>query len=129
MLMIRGLLDDPTTAALLKSLQGTRHEQEALAGNLANAETPGYRAVRVSFQETLSRALRAPQSRRSETIARVQPQWELSAAPALRRDGNNVDVQQEMVALAQSGLRHRALTQLLAKRFAALREVVQGGRR
>ncbi|MGB4476084.1 MAG: flagellar basal body protein, partial [Bacillota bacterium] len=48
--------DRVTLDVLSKALQAASLRQEAIAQNLANVDTPGYKALGVSFEEQLSRA-------------------------------------------------------------------------
>jgi flagellar basal-body rod protein FlgB len=110
-------LFDTTHSALTRALQGTEARQTALAENLANAETPGYRRKDVDFQGALRSAL-----------AEGQPAVEVSAMTAvtdmgspLRADGSNVDVERENASIARTGLEHDALVSIVGARNAILR--------
>ncbi|MEZ4636115.1 MAG: hypothetical protein R2856_14325 [Caldilineaceae bacterium] len=46
----------------------------------------------------------------------------------MRKDGNNVDIENEMLDLAETGLRYQAMTSLASKKLAMLRMVVQESR-
>ena len=47
----------------------------------------------------------------------------------MRTDGNNVDIDREMVQLSTNQLRYNALTQVLNGRYSLLRYILQEGRR
>jgi flagellar basal-body rod protein FlgB len=122
-------LGDSTTAALEKALQGQALRQRAVATNLANVDTPGYRPQRVRFEEQLQAALQAgggDDSALGETIARVRPEA-MREGMALRRDGNGVEVEREMAELADSGLQHHVLVRLLARKLQMLKAVATEG--
>lgn len=124
-------LSDPTTAALEKALQGQALRQRAVANNIANVDTPGYSPQRVRFESELQAALAADPEDAIETtdrIGRLQPQ-EQREEISLRRDGNGVDIEREMVELAESSLQHRVLVRLLSKKLQMLKNVAtEGGR-
>ena len=124
-------LSDPTTAALEKALQGQALRQRAVANNIANVDTPGYSPQRVRFESELQAALAADPEDAIETtdrIGRLQPQ-EQREGISLRRDGNGVDIEREMVELAESSLQHRVLVRLLSKKLQMLKNVAtEGGR-
>lgn len=127
------LTNDLTMLALRKALDGAQARQWAVATNLANAETPGYRPCRVEFEAQLRAALRQQDSLNDETnraaVAAVTPTRHQYAGPALRRDGNAVDLETELQELAESGLQFQAVTRLLARKLAMLRSVAtEGGR-
>ena len=50
-------IDDRTLKALATSLNMRQMRQELIASNVANAETPGYKAKRIDFEAALARAL------------------------------------------------------------------------
>lgn len=163
---------DTTSAALLTAASGTALRQQVIAANLANAETPGYRARGVDFESALAAALQSEQ--RSGALAAdlgaddtadltgadglgdgdaidtptafaagddslagasvpddsplddVHPTVVADPTPPLRWDGNNVDAEQQLVALAQSSLQHEAVVRLLAQKFAMLKMAIGG---
>lgn len=90
------------------ALDGSSAEQSAVAGNLANAETPGYRAQDVSFEQSLQNAL----ANGGTASVSESP----SAAPA-GTDGNNVSIATELVEGEQSALEFQALTHSLNAQF------------
>jgi len=52
----------------------------------------------------------------------------VSAQVTLRGDGNTVDMDREMSALAENQLHYKASTQILSKKFQRLRSIIQGGK-
>ena len=50
-------IEDKTMQALAASINFRQMRQELITSNIANAETPGYKAKRIGFEEALSRAL------------------------------------------------------------------------
>jgi flagellar basal-body rod protein FlgB len=121
---------DPTALALRKALDGDAARQQAVAGNLANLDTPGYQPRRVEFQNQLRAALSEQEAGSGEEdLERLQPQVTIQGGAALRRDGNSVDVETEMVELSESGLHYQAVVRLLSRKLQMLRAVVtEGGR-
>ena len=49
--------NDKTIDALATALNFRQMRQEIIASNIANSETPGYKAKRIDFEEALARAL------------------------------------------------------------------------
>jgi flagellar basal-body rod protein FlgB len=120
----------PVLEAMVR-FSSARHK--AIANNIANAETPGYRAVDVpaeDFQRALARAIRAQRDSRIGVFDR----GDLDAAPlrfgaareagALKENGNNVDLEIEMGRLARNGMLHNLSAALLAHQFGLLREAI-----
>lgn len=94
---------------------GQRMEQ--LAKNLANADTPGYKAQDVDFRSALARTGEAAQSP-------AQLKYRVPLAPAL--DGNTVDVQLEQAAFAENAVRFQATLSFLNARFRGLMTAITG---
>lgn len=126
------LLSDVTSRALATALQGMAARQSALADNIANIDTPGFIRSDVEFEEALAAALdqaqRAPlaASRRIAALP-IRARRDHSLRP--RADGNNVDVDREMAALARNALTYQATSQLLGTRIRMLRTAIRQGRR
>lgn len=123
-------LSDATSAALEKALQGQALRQRTTADNIANVDTPGYRPRQVSFEQQLQAALGQTDDDEGTVIANmsdIEPGITTSAGPALRRDGNAVDIEAEMVRLAESSLHYHALIKLLSHKLQMLRTVATEG--
>ena len=127
---------DKTSLLLKKTLDLRMQNQQIIAGNVANAQTPGYEAKRLEFESALRQAVEGkgydvsvthPRhiSTHGGSIARVQ--GSISTIPATGvGDGNSVDVDKEMVLLAQNQLMYEASAQLLNKKMGIIKYVVQG---
>ena len=136
-----GLLWGPTESMLSGSLDAASLRQRAIAHNLANAETPGYRRFDVIFEELLA-ARQQALARRRVPLRQTHPSH-LDGLPAqpvgpvvvqdttsfVRNDGNNVDLERELALLAKNGLFYQAALRTLGARLGALRTVVTEGRR
>jgi flagellar basal-body rod protein FlgB len=90
------------------ALEGVTQQQAAIANNLANAQTPGYTAETVSFQQSLEQALQ-----RGGTAHITEAPS--AAAPA--SDGNNVNLTTQLVEAEQSTLQYQAITDSLNAQF------------
>jgi flagellar basal-body rod protein FlgB len=120
---------DLTSLALRRALDGAAARQGVAAENLANIETPGYRARRVEFQAQLREALEAAADGDAADLDAVSPLRTIYAGLPLRRDGNAVDLETEMAELAESSLQYQAVTRLLSRKLQMLRSVAtEGGR-
>lgn len=136
-----GLLWGPADRDLAVALDAAALRQQAIAHNLANAETPRYRRFDVVFEEALALQQREA-SRRKIALRRtheahlsgtrrdpVRPVVVRDTSSTMRNDGNNVDVDREMAALAKNTLFYQTLTRVMGARFAALRTAISEGRR
>lgn len=115
-------MDAISSALIIKALDGLYQRQAYTAQNIANANSPGYVPVRVSFEDEL----RAAAAQGLDAIARVEPDISpreaSSASPEMRLD-------LELAEAAQTSMRWRALIDLLGRQISLERAVVTDGRR
>lgn len=97
------------------AVDGLTQQQQAIANNLANAQTPGFTGTDVNFQSSLQQALSAPAGGTANVSTSPDP-----ALPAT--DGNNVDTGSQLVAAEQNTLQYQATVELLNAQF----RLVQG---
>ncbi len=107
------MLFDTTQLALERAISGASTRHSALASNLANANTPGYRRVDVDFHGALSAAM--GDRERLEHLS-FAPSADLSAG-AMRADGSTVDVDAESAKLAANALDHSAAVTVAGTRI------------
>lgn len=113
---------DPITSVLIaKSLDGLTARMQATAQNIANANSPGYRPVRVTFEEQL----RAAAIDGARAIADVQPQTELAPMPAI---ASEMRLDLEMATASEIAMRYGALIDILGREIAIRNAVIAGGR-
>jgi flagellar basal-body rod protein FlgB len=130
------LFSDSATRAAQTALDGLSLRQEMIGRNLANVDTPGYQAQAVTFEDALQRVERGAQPIRmavtdgahlgidSERTAMVRLAPRLGGST--RADGNNVDVDQELTQMAETGIRFQALSQLVSKKLLLLKSIATG---
>lgn len=94
---------------------GLRHR--VIANNLANVNTPGYKALSVTFEEELSKRLDNPAGVKAKVVESDAPE---------RVDGNNVDLDAELNAMTKNSLLYQAAAQILASRVGSLRSAISG---
>ena len=121
------VLFDPTMRGLAEALTFHQRRHEVLASNLANVETPGYRAQELDFASALKDAFRASdESAGPASMAPPAVVADASAPP--RADGNTVDVDLQMAKLSANAGRYVALGRILQQRIAQLRYAVENTR-
>lgn len=126
------LFEDGTMKILSKALDVAVVRNEAIANNIANSNTKGFKANRVIFEEKLKKALDDAgddASKLNETIDAAEPEIIKDESVSMRLDGNNVDVEMEMSNLAANQLLYDALIQSASGKLSALRYVITGGGR
>jgi flagellar basal-body rod protein FlgB len=83
------------------------------AANMANVDTPGYRAMGIDFEAEMSGAIAATQTGKSPQPVRVGLVDGLVARP----DGNNVSMDRESLSLAEAQLRFRTGVAMLRQQY------------
>jgi len=102
----------------LLSQAEVRHK--VISQNIANVNTPGYRSLQISFEETLRKTTEgAGSDGAGGTISE-------SEGLTIRQDGNNVDVDRELGHLTKNALHFETYSQLLASKMAMLRSAITG---
>ncbi len=107
-----------TGAALRSAVQGLAARSRATADNIANLQTPGFIANRVTFEDELSRAV----GDRSRSITGSQLQRSLEP---VRQDGNNVNLDQETLTSLDTGMRYQLMLRAIDDRFQNLRTAMR----
>ena len=112
-------ISDVSTRALQAALKGLDERQRVIADNVANVETPNYRAKLVDFESVLQSAIESgsPES--------ASPSVAESAAPT-RLNGNNVSLDTEMVLQTETLLRTQLVVAALNNRYSMLRTAISG---
>jgi len=120
-----GIIFDPIMQGLADALTLRQRRHEVLASNLANVETPGYRARELDFATALQDAFAGQET---DAGAGLEPRVvEDPTAPA-RADGNTVDLDMQMAKLASNGTGYLALARILGHRIGLLRQAIEGTR-
>jgi len=130
---------DRTIDVLQKSLDLRAQKQQVIAGNIANADTPGYSARKLSFEDNLRNAISSPEMTGRKTNAKHFPigssgisavqgtiTKQLSQNPY--GDGNSVSVDDEMFDLAENQILFEAASQIIKKKFSMLKFAAGDGR-
>jgi flagellar basal-body rod protein FlgB len=106
---------DFTMRAIQSELDGLSARQRITSQNIANAETPGYLAGRVNFEDSLAAAIANgdPTSAMVTTTTTTDP---------TNFNGNNVNVDDENVSLIETGLRYQLATESMNNKFRILNE-------
>lgn len=117
-------LFDTTQLALEVALRGTSLRQQAIAQNIANVNTPGYRRQDVSFEDALGSALRANDRRGVALTGQGGIQIRADASAAVRADGNSVDMDSEAAGQARNGLQYEALVAVAKARTTIIQTAI-----
>ncbi len=110
-------------SGLDKALEFHETRHRVIAENIANAETPGYRARRVEFDEELRQAF-------DEGVAEdgASLEAEVDRSARMKADRNTVDLDTEMAKMSENTLRTVALSRLLSRKYGMLKAAITGVR-
>ena len=133
-----GLFRD-TIALLERSLNLRSMQHRVLASNIANMDTPNYKAVELAVAEEM-----AGKQNHSSGVQLVQTQpghlplkhnaadnvkLKVAKPPefSLRGDGNTVDLDRTMGRMAENTLLYKTAAQIISQKFNGLRRAIRGG--
>ncbi|QOX63961.1 flagellar basal body rod protein FlgB [Anoxybacterium hadale] len=130
--------DSAVSAILQKALDGTWQKQRAIANNIANHETPGYKAVKVSFEANLDKEIQKLGKSIAETKSipknlEAIKNSEISVfsdnTTTERADGNNVNLELENIEMAKAQIQYQYLTRSMTDMFSRMRYAISEGRK
>jgi len=105
----------------------TAKRQQTISANLANIDTPGYRAQDASFSEQLQSLTMETSSPRHMSPIDDSGVRVYEVGGNGKENGNNVDLDREMTELTRNGLQYVALVQFLNQKFKTLRTAITEG--
>lgn len=112
----------PQVNNLQHALSRTSQRHALLANNLANVNTPGYKRRDMDFSITLQEEMEKPGA------AVMNGESGASTGGTLRLDGNGVDLEKEVMSLAETELHYQALTDMTSSYFAGMKNVIREGK-
>lgn len=129
-----------TTDLLEKALDASWLRNDTISQNIANVDTPGYKRKTVSFEDQLDQAVDSrikgrrtnirhlPLGKRSIDDIPISIRKDHTSL-STRLDGNNVDIDNEMVAMAKNSIKYNLLIQSINGGFQRIISVINEGRR
>ncbi|SEF48598.1 flagellar basal-body rod protein FlgB [Caloramator fervidus] len=136
--MIRNI-DELSYLMLKKALDATSARNRAIAHNIANVNTKGYKAYRVVFEDKLKGILKGENIQLVTTNERhidggkslqnLNYDIKRDTSSSMRLDGNNVDIDNEMANLAANAILYNALVSQANSKIALRRFIITEGRR
>ena len=114
-----------------KSLDFLWKRQESISNNIANIDTPGYKAKLVSFEDNLKENIgktRLKNGKRdfSQAIGKFDMEVKVNNSGSNRLDGNNVSLDAEFVEQARTGLHYQYATRAINDELMKLKSVIKG---
>ena len=126
-----GISDSQLVSALRRQMTIAVAKQVASAGNLANVDTPDYKAVEVNFASALDEKLTSPAATHSKHFSTASPGAistnEIQGVTP-RRDGNTVQLDHELLTMNRAGGDFSAAQTALAAKFRLVRYAINEGR-
>ncbi|WP_426763989.1 flagellar basal body rod protein FlgB [Pseudarthrobacter sp. 1G09] len=111
------MLESVTSAALASALDGLALRQRTIANNIANINTPNYKAKRVSFEDELADSVRRGNGHTSASV-------EASLEPT-QLNGNNVNLDTETLSNIDTVLRYQFAARAVNGQFTSLRAAMR----
>jgi flagellar basal-body rod protein FlgB len=124
--MIESLYNRPHYVMAQALMDKCVRVQEAVASNVANIETPGYKRVELKsgFEKELTQWMESSDpSLKSGVIAELAVDQE---SPAVRPDGNNVNLETELLTMNRNALEYEFLTKYVGHSFSSIRMAITG---
>ena len=122
-----------------KGLSASWKRNAIIRNNIANVETPGFKASYLEFESLFKRAVEESGFAGTRThpkhieigtssLDNLQPMILQSRDLSMRKDGNNVDIESENVRLAQNSIFYNTLMEKLNSEIRRLRMAISEGR-
>lgn len=110
-----------------KLLDASVMREEAIASNIANAETPGYRRIDIApdFAQQLKSHMAAGDFHKSVDSLKPQLAEDLTAR-SMRPDGNSVEIEHELLAMNQNAVQHEFLADIISGNLKQLKMAITG---
>jgi len=127
-----------TTDLLARGLDAAQLRQDTIANNIANEDTPGFKASHVEFESYMKAALQEGDFEAKVTrdkhipftgsgdAAEVRPAVAQDANTTMRMDGNNVDIDQQMTDLAKNTIWYNTMVTKLNGELERLKIAIDG---
>jgi flagellar basal-body rod protein FlgB len=121
-----------TITTLENAINYSNQKQKVISQNIANVDTPNYKAKTVTFKDSLSSALNANVTN-SKHIPFSAANTASSAVVTkngvtYNNSGNSVDMEKEMADLATNQIYYNALIDRISGKFSSLENVIRGGK-
>jgi flagellar basal-body rod protein FlgB len=146
--MLNGLFNNPTLMALEHGLDACSLRGKLIANNIANVDTPNYKAQRLNFEDILASNMNATSEPGKLQLIQTDPRHlpgfgsnRLDGAytpqgiiytdnsQTFRLDGNNVDIDHETAEEAKNAIQFATLTDLIGRKYSSLRTVITEGKK
>jgi flagellar basal-body rod protein FlgB len=118
-------VNDAVSRVLGLALDGVTERQQVISDNIANVDTPNFRATSVDFESSLRDAVNSGSITDSSDGG-----LNITTTPTdtpVGANGNNVDLRKETLAAVQSQYQYQMLTRAVNDRFTLVKDAIGGG--
>jgi flagellar basal-body rod protein FlgB len=130
------ILNQTSIAVSRRGLDAYTHRSKAIANNLANVTTPGYKRIEVEFEQKLRQYLDENMVKGERTnhnhfrhgrpeLDEVIPKGVRSQDPVQAGEINNVDIDLEMAKLAENHIMYNMGVKFIQDRMTAIQESIK----
>ena len=95
--------------------------QKAVANNIANMSTPGYRRVDVKFEELLAEVMK---NGKEGELEELEAELYQPKNTAVKSNGNDVNLEIEVGELVKNSLRQKAFVRILNKKYSQIEDAI-----
>lgn len=119
----------PLLSTLESYLKLTTSREQAISGNMANIDTPGYHTRDIDFNGELNKAMSGVLSQSEDGTGSVQFSPAVREVSGLmeRPDGNNVSLDREGLLMSETQLQYQIGVQLVKHQFHQILSAISGG--
>jgi flagellar basal-body rod protein FlgB len=117
-------VSDAVSQVLASALDGVTQRQQVIADNIANVDTPGFRATSVDFESQLKAAINDGEFESGSPVDTGV--IETPTDTPVGANGNNVDLRKETLAAMQSQYQYQILTRAVSERFNLIKTAATG---
>ncbi|MFT8871372.1 MAG: flagellar basal body rod protein FlgB [Sporolactobacillus sp.] len=107
--------------AIEQAMNRSMAQQNVISQNIANVDTPNYKAKQVAFDDVFEQAMNDPSD--GEADYHIVN----GSGGTVQANGNNVDIDTEMTTLAKNQIYYQALSQAASNQFLQFNAVLSGG--
>lgn len=137
---VSGVNNDRTINNLGHALDGAAKRQQVISNNIANVDVPNFKRSDVPFQEELKKAiertdgptlnLATTNKKHMAGVDNNQVNFVTVQETGLtfRNDGNNVDIEKEMVEMTKNNEMYNAYVQLLVSKLGGIKNAIREGK-
>jgi len=126
------MINYSTVNMLSKELDIKTLRNELISSNIANIDTPGYKGKDLDFKRVLSESITDMEMKKTDARHITQEESfkkegvKMVEDPNIgRADGNNVNIESEMLKLTENNIQYNVSVHLAAKKLSVLKDAIK----